>query len=185
MRKKLLTFIIIIFCLGLIFGLLNQAQALNFGEGLNKTIDSAENLPKKSLEAAAVSATQAFLGLIGIIFLVLIIYSGFVWMTAMGEEAKVTTAKKIMTTAVIGVIIIIFGQVITLFIAGQLEQPGQGAGQGSMPICQDPQEPEYYSSNCCDYRFGLQGGVDEQCCTSSTIFCTTHPECQSYLSVCP
>ncbi|MCU0679467.1 MAG: pilin [Planctomycetes bacterium] len=46
------------------------------------------------------------LSLLGIIFLVLIIYSGFTWMTAGGDEAKVTKAKTTIQRAVIGLIII-------------------------------------------------------------------------------
>lgn len=185
MQKKLLAFIIIIFCLGLFLGLVTQTQAQGFDQGLQQTITATSNLPKKSLQQAAVSATQAFLGLIGIIFVVLIIYSGFTWMTAMGEESKITTARKIMTTAVVGIIIIIFGQVITLFIAGQLEQPGQGVGTTVAAVCQDPQKPEYYSSNCCDARFVKQG-VEEQCCVSNTIYCTAHKtSCDPFLTTAP
>ena len=59
---------------------------------------------------------SAFLGLLGIIFLVLIIYAGFEWMTAQGEEEKVTKAKDTLTRAVIGLIIIIAAYSITYFV---------------------------------------------------------------------
>src|SRR3989338_8173076 len=50
---------------------------------------------------------QAFLGLLGVIFLVLILYAGYNWMTAQGEEEKVTKAKDTLQRAVIGLIIIV------------------------------------------------------------------------------
>jgi hypothetical protein len=67
---------------------------------------------------------SAFLGLLGIIFLVLIIYSGFNWMTAGGDEEKVTKAKQTLTQAVIGLIIIIAAYSITYFVFSIL--PGGG-----------------------------------------------------------
>ena len=50
---------------------------------------------------------QAVLLLLGTIALVLIIYGGFMWMTARGNEEQVTSARTLLTSAVIGLIIII------------------------------------------------------------------------------
>lgn len=74
---------------------------------------------------------QAFLGLLGIIFLVLIIYAGYNWMTAQGDEEKVTKAKDTLQRAVIGLIIITVAYSITFFVFSSL--PG-GSGEGSSPI---------------------------------------------------
>ena len=61
------------------------------------------------------------LELLGIIFLVLIIYAGFKWMTAGGDEEKVTSAKKLLTNSVIGLIIIFAAFAIATFVFYQLE----------------------------------------------------------------
>jgi len=61
------------------------------------------------------------LELLGIIFLVLIIYAGFKWMTAGGDEEKVTSAKKLLTNSVIGLIIIFAAFTIAAFVFYQLE----------------------------------------------------------------
>ena len=75
---------------------------------------------------------SAFLGLLGIIFLVLIIYSGFNWMTAGGDEEKVTKAKETLTRAVIGLIIITAAYSITYFVFTYLPRGGGGdIGGGS------------------------------------------------------
>jgi len=63
---------------------------------------------------------SAFLGLLGIIFLVLIIYAGFNWMTAQGDEEKVTKAKDTLTRAIIGLIIITAAYSITYFVFSSL-----------------------------------------------------------------
>ncbi|MDP2737080.1 MAG: pilin [bacterium] len=72
---------------------------------------------------------SAFLGLLGIIFLVLIIYAGYNWMTAQGEEEKVTKAKDTLTRAIIGLIIITSAYAITYFVFSSL--PGGGGGTPS------------------------------------------------------
>lgn len=63
---------------------------------------------------------QAVLGLLGMIFLILILYAGFNWMTAAGEEEKVTKAKETLTRAIIGLIIIVSAYLITIFVFSKL-----------------------------------------------------------------
>lgn len=65
---------------------------------------------------------RAALSLTGTIFLVLIIYAGFVWMTAGGNEEKIRKAKLIIQSAVIGLIIILSSYSITEFVIGSLTQ---------------------------------------------------------------
>jgi amino acid transporter len=77
---------------------------------------------------------QAFLGLLGIIFIILIISAGFNWMTAGGEEEKVRKAKSTITNAVIGLIIIVASYAITYFVFNVL--PG-AIGEGG-PVYTSP-----------------------------------------------
>lgn len=65
-------------------------------------------------------AVYALLSLMGVVFLVLIIYAGITWMTAEGDEAKVEKAKKILTQAIIGLIIILAAYAISLFVINAL-----------------------------------------------------------------
>ena len=60
------------------------------------------------------------LSLVGLIFLLLMIYAGFLWMTAAGNETQVGKAKNIMTAAVIGTIIIAAAYAITNFVFDSL-----------------------------------------------------------------
>lgn len=59
-----------------------------------------------------------FLGLLGVIFLVLVIYAGFLWMTSQGNEEKVKTAKNILKNATIGLVITLAAYGIVSFILG-------------------------------------------------------------------
>ncbi|MGB0757566.1 MAG: pilin [Patescibacteria group bacterium] len=59
---------------------------------------------------------RALFGFLGIAFLLLIIYGGFLWMTAAGNEENVSKAKRIITQATIGLFIIVIAFAISDFI---------------------------------------------------------------------
>ena len=63
---------------------------------------------------------RGFLGLLGTVFVVLTIYAGYLWMTAQGNEEQITKAKKLITSAVIGLIIILAAWAITSFVLNNL-----------------------------------------------------------------
>jgi len=56
------------------------------------------------------------LSLLGLIFLVLMVYAGFLWMTARGEEAPVEKARKIIINSIIGLVIVICAYAITALV---------------------------------------------------------------------
>ena len=60
------------------------------------------------------------LGFLGIIAVVLVLYGGFMWMTAAGNEERVTKEKQILTAALIGLVIIIMAWGLTQFVMDQL-----------------------------------------------------------------
>ncbi|MDD4332660.1 MAG: pilin [Patescibacteria group bacterium] len=59
---------------------------------------------------------KIMLGLLGIIFIVLIIYSGFKYMTSQGNEEQVKESVNTIKRAVIGLIIILAAYSITQFV---------------------------------------------------------------------
>lgn len=71
------------------------------------TIKSSTGLNDTEPTVVAATLIQAVLLLLGTIALVLIIYAGFMWMFARGNEEKVETARSILTSAIIGLVIII------------------------------------------------------------------------------
>ncbi len=70
------------------------------------------------------------LSLLAVVFLILIIYSGFEWMTAGGSEEKVKKAKGRIKNATIGVIIVLFSYIITSFIFSTIECSTTGCNEG-------------------------------------------------------
>jgi len=64
----------------------------------------------------AVSVIQVILGFLAIIVVILILYGGFLWMTAAGNEDKVSTAKSIITAGIVGLVIILAAWGIAKFV---------------------------------------------------------------------
>lgn len=63
---------------------------------------------------------QTALSLIGVIFLLLIIYGGYNWMTAAGDNSKVETAKNTITRAVMGLVVVLAAYAISYFVIQSL-----------------------------------------------------------------
>jgi hypothetical protein len=78
------------------------------------------------ISTIAASLIETILGFLGIIFVVLIIISGFQWMTAQGNEEKIEKAKKNITNAVIGLLIIVAAYSITYFVFNLINDSSTG-----------------------------------------------------------
>lgn len=60
------------------------------------------------------------LALVGIIFLMLMVYGGYIWMIARGDEQEATRAKHIIQMATIGMVIILIAYAVTFLIVERL-----------------------------------------------------------------
>lgn len=74
------------------------------------------------------------LSFIGIIFFILMVYAGILWMTARGNDEKTATAVQIIRAAIIGVIVIVGSYALTRFIF-QVTVDGSRCSQTSVPVC--------------------------------------------------
>lgn len=60
------------------------------------------------------------LGFLGLIAVVLILFAGFKWMTAAGNEDKIAESKKLMAAGVIGLIIILASWGLAQYVLSNL-----------------------------------------------------------------
>lgn len=60
------------------------------------------------------------LGVLGMLFFVLLIYSGVLWMTAGGKETQITKAKSVLTNSLIGLVLVVASYAISQFIINAL-----------------------------------------------------------------
>ena len=56
------------------------------------------------------------LSLVGVLFFLLIVYAGFLWMTSAGNSARVDKAKKIFSSAFIGLVIVLMAYYLVDFV---------------------------------------------------------------------
>lgn len=135
-----------------LFLVINKAIAAGGNYGLDDTVTAGNLSAPLSVQSVNSMGSGQFLSskfgsivgsiisFVGVFLLVLVIFAGFLWMTAAGNEKKTEQAKNILISAVIGLIIILSAYAITAFIGRQLTdtgavpaQPGTDAGQGNIP----------------------------------------------------
>lgn len=100
--------------------------------GLEDTAKEANLLPKSGDAPGPAALIGTFIGyglsFVGVIFFLLMMYGGFLWMTARGNTATTEKAQKIIEMAVIGMAIIFLSYVVTNFVVSRLTS-GAGVNQ--------------------------------------------------------
>jgi len=61
-----------------------------------------------------------FLSVLGVVFMVFMVYAGVLWLTAGGDEKKVDKAKNIIKQSIIGIIIVVAAYAISYFVLSSL-----------------------------------------------------------------
>ena len=87
--------------------------------------DSYDTSVANSVSSIVATVIGAALSLLGMIFVILMLYGGFLWMTAGGEEEQVKKALGIIKNAIIGLIVIVAAYGITAFVFDAI---GGGSG---------------------------------------------------------
>ena len=108
-------------------GFLNNAAGPS-GAGYQTSVNQ-----RTYLATVAGRIVQIFISLLGILFISYTLYGGYLWLTAAGNEEKVTKAKSTIRSGIIGLIVILGAAAIYFFIRGFLigELSGGGAVSGS------------------------------------------------------
>jgi len=96
--------------------LASKAQTLNLG--LNNV--SNTGLGSQDVRTTVSRIINVALSFVGVIVLVIILYGGFLWMTAGGNEEKVGQAKQWIYGGIIGLVIILCSYAIAQFVINSL-----------------------------------------------------------------
>ena len=81
---------------------------------------TALGLGTKDVREGIMSIINALFAFLGVIAIVIILWGGFRWMTAGGNEEGIGEAKKIITAGVIGLVIIFISYALASFVIAQL-----------------------------------------------------------------
>ena len=105
-----------------------------------QVIEQPLGLPATDIRLVIARIIRVALGLLGIVALGLILYAGFLWMTAGGNEEQVASAKKFLLNTVIGLAIILSAYAIVSFVISKLTDAttagdiGDGSGFGAETV---------------------------------------------------
>ncbi|MBN1584893.1 hypothetical protein JW899_00815 [Candidatus Uhrbacteria bacterium] len=105
------------------FGPLASAPALALDTGLESTalhagLSEGDDGSNADVAIIAGRVINALLGLVGVVFLVLVIFAGYKWMMARGNAKETEDAKNMLVQAVIGLLIIFAAYVLVDYLLG-------------------------------------------------------------------
>lgn len=112
---------------GFLFTLLAMAIAAMPVKAINIGLDYGNNIGLGNNDPITMTTNviNLVLGLLGLIAVIIILIGGFKWMTAGGNEDKVSEAKKMITQGLIGLVIILAAWGIASWVIGIIaEQTG-------------------------------------------------------------
>jgi hypothetical protein len=136
--RYLLLLFVILFSIGFCFSR-DTVLAYDFNKdsGLNKTAAETGHLTggiKATDEKGFAGVIGKYLGIVlsfvGILFLMLMIYGGYMWMTAAGNDQQVEKSKTIIINAVIGLAVVVSAYGITNFVFDNLLMNSNPAESG-------------------------------------------------------
>jgi|APSaa5957512622_1039677.scaffolds.fasta_scaffold129382_1 hypothetical protein len=95
------------------------AAGLGSANSVAGSVAGKAGVTEKNIEDVVGTGINAALSLVGLIFLILMVYAGYLWMTARGEEETIKKAQKIIISTIIGLIITLSAYAITKFVTGR------------------------------------------------------------------
>lgn len=84
---------------------------------------------------------QAALSVVGIIFFLVVLWGGYMWITAAGNEEQVKKARVFIVNGVIGLVIVVAAMIITRTVVGFIgaaSAPQYGGAPGAEPLIDTP-----------------------------------------------
>lgn len=143
---------------------IGAADAMDF---LRKT-DKTTGLPQDNATDATGKLINRILGASGIAFLILTVYAGFMWMTAQGNQDRITKARETLTASGIGIAVILLAFSITNFVLNNVSSAVSGGGgrsgqpQGPLGCCLTEFNPNAFAGDGWAYKI-----TDSASCSQS------------------
>jgi amino acid transporter len=124
-KKQIIRLIVISILIATSLILVSESHAETIFDRMQGAITGVSLPGGGDVEAKAQSMIgtiiNGFLSLVGVFFLILVIYGGFQWMNARGREEEIKKAKDIVRSAIIGMIIVMSAYAIAYFVSNALQ----------------------------------------------------------------
>lgn len=113
-----------ILILASIFYLLPSLVEAACGDDIGLSCAAGSSIPTgvPTLEVILGTVIRLILSVVGVLFFMMILYSGYNWLTAAGSEEKIKKAKRTIAHAVIALAIILASYMIVNLILSNLQQ---------------------------------------------------------------
>jgi hypothetical protein len=119
MKKKVIILFLTFVVLSFLPKILMASTAAEY-EG--ELIVGTPILEQGSLVAIIFRIIQYILAFLGVIAMAVMLYGGFTWMTAGGNDEKVGKAKKTLMAGLIGLVIILLAYAIATFVIARIHE---------------------------------------------------------------
>lgn len=100
--------------------------AASLGQGLRDAAEATDIQPRADLPVLIGTVIGSLLSAVGILFFMLTLYGGFIWMTARGNEESVNKGKKTVIAAVVGLMIVVASYAVTNLVLRSPESTPAG-----------------------------------------------------------
>jgi hypothetical protein len=136
--------ILVGFALSAVFFLFNlsgvvyaQRNLLNEANGMLGNTVAETGIPQDDVTTRLGDVIKVALTAVGSVFFLLMIYAGFLWMTARGDEGQIDKSKQIISGTIIGLVLVVSAYAITVFVTGRFETSGptSDATSGAVGCC--------------------------------------------------
>jgi hypothetical protein len=120
MKKVLITFILIVATLlvstGVVYASSAQDAALAGLKNTNAQAEMTEGDPSQTIGGAI----SVLLGILSLIFLIITIYAGVMWMTASGNTDSVEKARRMLIEGAVGFVLTLSAYAFTAYVVGEI-----------------------------------------------------------------
>lgn len=114
---KNICIILSIFCFFAIPNTVSAGVNSNPGTSLKQSADMA-GLEDKDINQTVGTFVGQILSMVGVLFFILVVYGGILWMTARGDTDQTSKAMKTIIAASIGIVLVLSAYAITNFVIG-------------------------------------------------------------------
>lgn len=102
-----------------------HADELETSDFFDEDFTDNTGLGQSDLKSTIGNLINVFLGFLGIIAVLIVLMGGFKWMTAGGNDDKVSEAKRLLIAGVIGLAIILSAYAISSFVLSSILEASQ------------------------------------------------------------